>query len=309
MSNPAKDLTTWTTIAWMETQAIRNEARTGTNVAFAARPLTDLEHAAGTRFGDLDKITTNATARLTPLIEDLYLVATTALVADALANLQGDDDTIDVAALVALLLLLLGDRPAKVTEAEEDAARRIEKELDDVFAAGASTYYDDLDHQGVPVTSYDTPDTPTALLALAAAAAAHPFTRIVQRLITEYQSPKNTVRGTVPVDEITAFIADTPQAGSVDQLNQATQTALAEGRAAAAEQAQEVVVCWVASEVMDNSSCSSCKQIDETVFWTWEEARAAYPTGTYKNCAGGQRCRGQLVPLTETIAPDKDAAP
>ena len=309
MTNPAKNLTTWTTIAWMETQAIRNEARTGTNVTFAARPLTDLEHAAGTRFGDLDKITASATARLTPLIADLYLVATTALVADALANLQGDDDTIDVAALIALLLLLLGTRPAKVTQAEEDAARRIETELDDVFNAGAATYYDDLDHQGVPVNGYDTPATPAALIALAAAAAAHPFTRIVQRLITEYQAPKNTVRGTIPVEEVTAFIADTPQAGSIDQVNQATQTALAEGRAAAAEQTQEVVVAWACSEVLDGATCKACAAIDETIFWTWDDARAAYPTGTYKNCAGGQRCRGQLVPLTETIAPNKDAAP
>lgn len=301
-------LTTWTAVAWLEHQAITAETQTGTNVHYAHRPLTPTERAAGTRFGDLDKITTTATQRLTQLITDLYTTATTLLIADALANLEGDDNTVDVAALIALLLLLLGNPPKKITAQQRATAEQLATELGDIYTTGAATYYDDLNHQGV-TTNYPTPTVPATLAALAVGVTAHPFTRIVTRLLNEYQTPGKLIQGTVPTAEVTEFIQDTPQQGTIDQLNQATQTALAEGRAGAAEQSLDAVVAWAASEVLDGGTCSACAAIDETIFHTWEEARAAYPTGTYKNCAGGQRCRGQLIPLTEPIAPTKTTAP
>jgi hypothetical protein len=52
---------------------------------------------------------------------------------------------------------------------------------------------------------------------------------------------------------------------------------------------------YVASEILDRSSCKPCRDNDGTRYTTLPDARAAYPTGGYTGCLGGSRCRGTLV--------------
>lgn len=57
---------------------------------------------------------------------------------------------------------------------------------------------------------------------------------------------------------------------------------------------------WISSEILDTSACSACINIDGTRFDTLDEAIDAYPTGNrYRECFGGERCRGQLIMLVD----------
>lgn len=50
-----------------------------------------------------------------------------------------------------------------------------------------------------------------------------------------------------------------------------------------------------ASELLDANTCSPCRAIDGTQYATLEEAAHDYPTGGFRDCQGGPRCRGTEV--------------
>lgn len=50
-----------------------------------------------------------------------------------------------------------------------------------------------------------------------------------------------------------------------------------------------------ASELLDVNTCDNCRPIDGRKYDSVSDAEADYPTGGYKDCLGGPRCRGTLV--------------
>lgn len=52
---------------------------------------------------------------------------------------------------------------------------------------------------------------------------------------------------------------------------------------------------YFASEVLDRNSCQPCRDIDGTEYSSLGTAMVAYPSGGYRNCLGGSRCRGTIV--------------
>jgi len=54
-------------------------------------------------------------------------------------------------------------------------------------------------------------------------------------------------------------------------------------------------VTYYASELNDTRACAPCKSIDGRRFDTLDEANSAYGAGKYIGCAGGARCRGQII--------------
>lgn len=58
-----------------------------------------------------------------------------------------------------------------------------------------------------------------------------------------------------------------------------------------------------ASELLDGATCGPCSMVDGAEYETLERAMADYPTGTYRACEGGPRCRGTLVFVWPTEAP------
>lgn len=60
---------------------------------------------------------------------------------------------------------------------------------------------------------------------------------------------------------------------------------------------------YYASELLDKNTCMPCSQIDGTEYDTLDAAKADYPNGGYKNCAGGDRCRGSVVAVWESETP------
>lgn len=52
---------------------------------------------------------------------------------------------------------------------------------------------------------------------------------------------------------------------------------------------------YFSSEVLDRNSCQPCRRVDGTEYVTLAASAVAYPSGGYRNCLGGTRCRGTIV--------------
>jgi hypothetical protein len=58
-----------------------------------------------------------------------------------------------------------------------------------------------------------------------------------------------------------------------------------------------------ASELLDRSTCHSCSEIDGKRYATMAEAKVDYPTGGFRLCSGGDRCRGSIVSVWDEVPP------
>jgi hypothetical protein len=85
-----------------------------------------------------------------------------------------------------------------------------------------------------------------------------------------------------------------------DQLGGALLTAQAHARFRVLEGAAPAL--YVASEVLDRATCQPCRDIDGTRFDTLADAAAAYGSGRYVFCQGGNRCRGLVIALWEEVS-------
>lgn len=59
-----------------------------------------------------------------------------------------------------------------------------------------------------------------------------------------------------------------------------------------------------ASELLDPATCENCADIDGTEYASVADAEADYPTGGYKDCLGGPRCRGTIIATYGESAPE-----
>lgn len=59
------------------------------------------------------------------------------------------------------------------------------------------------------------------------------------------------------------------------------------------------VVSLYASELLDENTCSECADIDGKDIADFTEAARLYPSGGYRDCLGGPRCRGTIVAVFE----------
>lgn len=104
----------------------------------------------------------------------------------------------------------------------------------------------------------------------------------------------------VPVSEtvsaVKAFADGLKRQSEVERFKQVLTAAQNRARIAVFNQAARAgLINMVASEELDSNTCGPCAAIDGTVFETGAEARAAYPTGGFKDCEGRHRCRGTVV--------------
>ena len=289
----------WILAAAMEAELIDHQVSTGHNVAYATRPLTPEEEAAGTRFGDLADATDKAVTAATPTTDLLYDLTIAAVLAEAFTTDDEEEET-SVEELLLLLLLLLGRPPGPVTDAQDIAAARVEDIITDTYTLGVTSIYDEATHQGADPGQPPALSPAPILLGLAAVIAAHPWRRTIERAITEYSTPARQLDGTVTRGQVEEFITDTSRAGTTDQVNQATNAALGQGRIDAAEVLDDQVDYYFASEVMDQNSCNPCRAVDGTRFPTLDDARKLYGQGYYEQCQGGSRCRGKVLAKFKT---------
>lgn len=57
------------------------------------------------------------------------------------------------------------------------------------------------------------------------------------------------------------------------------------------------------SELLDRNTCENCSGVDAKEYADLLEAEQDYPTGGFKECLGGPRCRGTLVAVYEEATP------
>lgn len=97
--------------------------------------------------------------------------------------------------------------------------------------------------------------------------------------------------------EVREFIAGLSDRALRDELGGGLTCAMNTGRFATLLRSNAAT--WYATERNDSNACSPCRGIDETQFATLAAAMAAYPSGGYRDCEGGVRCRGGVVPVWE----------
>lgn len=78
-----------------------------------------------------------------------------------------------------------------------------------------------------------------------------------------------------------------------DQLGRLVQQGTSLGRMSALQgKPDDVNVKYIATELLDANTCGPCKTIDGKEYNTLEESLEDYPSGQYRSCDGGPRCRG-----------------
>lgn len=95
-------------------------------------------------------------------------------------------------------------------------------------------------------------------------------------------------------DEVRDHLNSLTDSGPREAISGAITAAQNEGRRtvlAAAPKASS----YTSSEILDENSCQPCRQEDGTSYDTLDEVLQAYPSGGFKDCLGGTRCRGTYV--------------
>lgn len=93
---------------------------------------------------------------------------------------------------------------------------------------------------------------------------------------------------------VNEHLAELSDAGPRESIGGAITAAQNEGRRTVLAAAPEASR-YVSSEILDRNVCGPCRQVDGTTFDTLAEATEQYPSGGFRNCLGGIRCRGTIV--------------
>lgn len=98
--------------------------------------------------------------------------------------------------------------------------------------------------------------------------------------------------------EVNTHLEELSEAGPRESLGGAVSAAQNEGRRTVLSVAP-AASSYVSSEILDRNVCGPCRSIDGTEFETLADASEQYPSGGYRDCLGGVRCRGTIVAVWE----------
>ena len=116
-----------------------------------------------------------------------------------------------------------------------------------------------------------------------------------------YTIPRN-MTGAEFLDLVHAEAADASVRALDDVAAQAALSANGVGRLAGLEAIVSPHRLY-ASELLDRNTCRPCSHVDGRQYASRAEAEADYPDGRFRDCEGGDRCRGTLVAVAEAEAP------
>ena len=95
-------------------------------------------------------------------------------------------------------------------------------------------------------------------------------------------------------EQVNQHLEELSDASPRESIGGAITSAQNEGRRTVLAVAPEASQ-YVASEILDRNVCGPCRQIDGTTFDSLPDATEQYPSGGFRNCLGGIRCRGTIV--------------
>lgn len=241
------------------------------------RPLTDIEQRSGVDFDRLDAQWTEALDGLMQVWPELaerqreelakQIASAVDDAPDTLGELTADDDEVSAVLLAAMLVVARQAAAGQVAEAERQ---------------GVGVEAPDLDEGLVR-------DTAEAVAAAMAASTASTAGRTAAQWLGQGD-------GALIAGQVTEHLAGLSDAFPRDQFGGALSAAQARGRFAVIE-GYAGPADYYASEALDVRTCAPCKSVDGKRFDDLDSARAAYGSGKYQGCAGGARCRGQLITI------------
>ncbi len=98
--------------------------------------------------------------------------------------------------------------------------------------------------------------------------------------------------------EVNTHLSELSDAGPRESIGGAVTAAQNEGRRIVMSVAPPASY-YESSEILDRNVCGPCRNQDGTRYDTLADASEAYPSGGYRDCLGGPRCRGTIVPVWE----------
>jgi GNAT superfamily N-acetyltransferase len=286
----------WTLVAEIERQVIMAEADAGLSIPGAVRPLTDAEILAKVRFADIAALQDMAAQQSQEALDLLRYNLTNELIDTLGASV---DDAMDAAPRLMKLL----QQPSKnVRAAIAEAAGTLEKVFSDVYAGAVGIVHAEVQTQNIRPANFDSLKPPAAVLSVQAQSiAGQDWTRLADKVQKNHLTPSAIVHGSLTREAVQATLDGVSKAGTLDAARQAIHTAHGAGRIDAGDM-QGCSDIW-ASELLDGRTCEACAKIDGFEYASMAAAKADYPMGGYKSCAGEQRCRGTLVFLYRDPVP------
>lgn len=294
------------TLAWLaaDTELMQADLASGMVPSGVTRPL--YSHETHTDFAAIEAGVDRIAGELARMLEADRAKFVDLLAADlaAVARQPGMDPAdVAVAARILQLQSYVGIASvAGVTALVSAAEVRYRQMLAQAATAGGQRVMDEASRMGV-----DTADAASKLpgldeyrIDLAArrlAMAPHSAVLDAAGALT-YQLPG------VPVTALLPDIVDRLRTLSPDVLlttlaRPAVQQAEGLGRQAAMS-VLPAAKQYYASELLDKNTCAPCSHIDGTEYPTLAAAKVDYPAGGYKDCLGGDRCRGTIVAVWAT---------
>lgn len=236
-----------------------------------------IELAAGTDFEELQETWQNATEDLrNEWRTEVQSVQIEALVAQVLVAAQAGD-------LVALSRL---EAPVQGTELLSTRMREMAE--DAVVGAKAEAL-----KQGVVIGTIDT----VVKVEPAVVARAEATATLLARGLADSASRAAinlgaNIAAEVVAAGVRAHLESLSDSYLDDMLGGAMTQAQNTGRKAVFDERPAKIY---ASELLDQNTCTNCSSVDGRVYGSLAAADNEYPTGGYKDCLGGPRCRGTLV--------------
>jgi hypothetical protein len=259
------------------------------------RALFPHEITAGTNFAALEADVTAAANRvaaqlaadraafLALLEQDLRNVATGVAVAHRVFDLDGVVGLGGVAGFTDLAAASLAKHLATLEAAVRTAIGRVRAE------AAA---------QGVPVEGVAVKvasDTAGRVDLAARRLAVAPHVDVIRAAREHaYTLPADTMTAVELADDLLAHLHELAPSLLDLYARSSAQSADGLGRQDAAA-ALPTPAAIYASELLDRNTCGPCSLVDGTAYADLPAARKDYPTGVFRACEGGARCRGTIV--------------
>jgi len=206
-----------------------------------------------------------------------------------------------------------GDRPAlgTMSVSTRDGEHALTVAMSALALLGAQGVADDASVQGIPGARPVEPPpeqlqaTAVAVTALLASSLANAAGRRALQVLT----PEAT--GDEVAADVTEHLTGLSDRYLRDNLGGALTAAQNAGRFATMQalEDQGFDARYVAVEYNDASLCALCAKIDGHQYDTVQDALQDYPSGGFKDCLGGPRCRGTVVPIWDAARARADRIP
>jgi hypothetical protein len=176
------------------------------------------------------------------------------------------------------------------------------RRMDDAAMAAGRAQQAEAERQGVKVPSWNLgPDAVTAaglsgrrLLRNVASVTSDVLgSRMVNAARQRARALFGVYSGIRLASEVDQALQDLSDAFTREQLGASITAAQNAGRMAVLEAAPKAD--YFSSEILDHNTCRPCRDVDGKQFSTLGQAEEAYPTEGYRDCLGGDRCRGVVI--------------